>query len=351
MKIANNTINVTLSNKSLMNVLFFVVTVALLLKLSDLVLVVLTSIVLASFVRIASQKFRNYHIPKLVSVIGLYVTGFLILSGVFYFFVPVLIIELSKLIPFIASILPGSIDLTTIEGAKNVATSITDGSVLPNVAEQLRNLIVSFSGGFFSVVSNLFGNIVNVVLIIVISFYLSLAEDGIETFLKIVTPKKHEEYAINLWHRSQRKIAYWLKGQMIMGLIIGLVTFIGLTLIGVEYALLLSVVAAIFELVPFGMILAAIPAISLGFASGGLSLALVIAGFYIITQQLEAYILQPIIMRRVTGVSPIVVILSVLIGFQLAGFWGLVLAIPVAVTILEYIKDRENKKITTENHE
>lgn len=321
-------------------------------KLTDLVLVVLTSIVIASFIRTASSKLRKYHIPKTVSVVGLYVLGFALLSGLFYFFIPVLIVELSKLIPLIAELLPGAVDSVTVEGAKNVAESLQEGAVLPDILNQLRNIIVSFSAGFFSIVSNLFGNIANVILIIVISFYLSLADDGIESFLKIVTPKKHESYVIDLWHRSQRKIAKWLRGQMVMGLIVGLFTFIGLAIIGVEYALLLAVIAAVFELIPFGIILAAIPAVSLGFASGGLTLAILVAALYIVIQQLEAYILQPLIVRKATGVSPIAVILSVLIGFQLAGFWGLILAVPVAVTLLEYIKDREEKKIASlEHHE
>ena len=351
MKISNNTININISNRSIIRVLVVIGIVAALLKLTDLVLVVLTSIVIASFVRTASEKLTKYKIPKTISVISIYVLGFAVLSGVFYFFVPVLIVELSKLIPLIADLLPGSVDVQAVAGAKNVAESITEGAVFGDVVNVLRGTLASVSTGFFGVVSSLFGNVVNVILIIVISFYLSLAEDGIETFLRIVTPKKNEEYVIGLWHRSRIKIAQWMRGQMMLGLIIGLLTFIGLALLGVEYALLLAVIAAIFELIPFGMILAAIPAISLAFASGGITMAVVVAALYVGIQQLEGYVFQPLVVRRVTGVSPIVVILSVLIGFQLAGFWGLVLAVPVAVTLLEYIRDLEKNKIKEIDHE
>lgn len=346
MKIANNTINVSISNRTLINALIIIGVTAVLFKLSDLVLVVLTSIVFASFARTVANHLKKYRIPKTISVVVLYIVSFLILSGIFYFFVPVLIIELSKLIPIIANLIPGALDNSTLEGAKNVAESVVEGAVLSDVIQNLQGLLVTFSTGFFGTVSNLFGNIANVILIIVISFYLSLSEDGIESFLKIITPKKHEDYVIGLWHRSQRKIAYWIRGQMMMGLLVGTLTFIGLALLGVEYALLLAVIAAVFELVPFGIIIASIPAISLGFASGGFSLAIFVAGLYIGIQQLEGYVFQPLIVRKVTGVSPIAVILSVLIGFKLAGFWGLVLAIPVAVTLLEYIKDREKTRST-----
>lgn len=345
MKIANNTINIHISNRSIMRVLIVVAIVAALIKLTDLVLVVLTSIVIASFVRTASEKLATYKIPKTMSVLAMYVLGFSILSGLFYFFVPVLIVELSKLLPVIADLLPGSFDGNALSGASSIANSLADGALFSDIVRSLQSTLASVSSGFFGTISNLFGSIVNVVLIIVISFYLSLANDGIESFLKIVTPKSHEEYVIGLWHRSQRKIAYWLRGQMVLGLIIGLITFIGLTLLGIEYALLLAFVAAVFELIPFGMTLAAIPAIALGFASGGLPLALIVTGLYIVMQQIESYFLQPYVVGRSTGVSPIAVILSVLIGFQLAGFWGLILAVPLAVTALEYIKDLEKNKV------
>lgn len=351
MNISNNKLTIKISNRTLITALLLVVLAVALVKLKDLVLVVLTSIVIASFVRTASEKLKKYHMPKTVSVVAMYVLGFALLSGIFYFFIPVLIIELSKLIPVIAQFVPGVLDTTTVEGAKTVASSIGDGTVLPEVLKQLQGSLVSVSSGFFGVISNLFGNIANVILIIVISFYLSLAEDGIESFLKIVTPKKYESYTIGLWKRSQRKIAHWLRGQMVMGLIVGLLTFIGLALIGVEYALLLAVIAAVFEMIPFGIILASIPAISLAFTSGGFPLAILVAGLYVVIQQVESYIVQPLVMKKVTGISPIAVILSVLVGFKLAGFWGLILAIPVAVTLLEYIKDREKNKIAHEEHE
>ncbi len=351
MNISNNKLTIKISNRTLITALLLVVLVFALVKLKDLVLVVLTSIVIASFVRTASEKLKKYHMPKTVSVVSMYVLGFALLSGLFYFFIPVLIIEFSKLIPIISDLIPGILDTTTVEGAKTVADSLNQGAVLPEALKQLQGVLVSVSSGFFGVISNLFGNIANVILIIVISFYLSLAEDGIESFLKIVTPKKYEEYAIGLWQRSQRKIAHWLRGQMVMGLIVGLLTFIGLALIGVEYALLLAVVAAVFEMIPFGIILASIPAISLSFASGGLPIAILVAGLYVVIQQLETYVVQPLVIRKVTGISPIAVILSVLVGFKLAGFWGLILAIPVTVTLLEYIKDREQKRIQAEEHE
>jgi len=344
MKISNNSININISNRSIVRLLIAIAAVFAFLRLTDLVLVVLTSVVIASFVKTASEKLKIYRIPKAFSVLAMYVVGFLSLAGLFYFFVPVLIVELSKLIPVIVDLIPDLMNSDAFVGAQTIATSISEGAVVGDILNSLQNTLSSFSSGFFGFIANLFGNIVNVILIVVISFYLSMAEDGVESFLKIITPKKHETYVIDLWHRSQRKIAHWFRGQMLLALIISLMTFVGLALLGVEYALLLAVIAAFAELVPFGIILAAIPAVSLAFATGGLPLAFLVIILYVVIQQIENYVLQPLIVGKVTGISPIAIILAVLISLKLAGFWGLILAIPVSVTLLEYIKDVEKEK-------
>jgi predicted PurR-regulated permease PerM len=121
--------------------------------------------------------------------------------------------------------------------------------------------------------------------------------------------------------------------------------YIGLLIIGVPNALVLALVAGFFELIPFGLILAIVPAVSFAYLHGGISLALIVCGFYLIVQQFENYFIQPLVVRRVIGISPLVVILSLLIGAKLAGFWGLVLAMPIAVALMEYLSDVEKKKI------
>lgn len=344
MKNSNNSITINISNKSIIRVLIAAAVVFALLKLTDLVLVVLTSIVVASFVKTASEKLKIYRIPKALSVLVMYVSGFFLLAGLFYFFIPVLIVELSKLIPVIVDLVPDLMNSDAVLGAQSIATSISEGAVVGDILNTLQNTLSSFSTGFFGFISSLFGNIINVVLIVVISFYLSMADDGVESFLRIVTPRKHEAYVIDLWHRSQRKIAHWFRGQILLALIISLMTFVGLALLGVEYALLLAVIAAFAELIPFGIIFAAIPAVSLAFATGGLPLAIIVIILYVVIQQIENYVLQPLIVGKVTGISPIAIILAVLISLKLAGFWGLILAIPVSVTLLEYIKDLEKEK-------
>jgi len=182
-------------------------------------------------------------------------------------------------------------------------------------------------------------------LIVVLSFYLSALENGVATFLRIVTPIKSERYVLNLWERSQTKIGQWMQGQLLLGVIIGVLTYLGLVILGVPYAFLLAIIAGLLELIPiFGPIIAMIPAIAIAFTDGGLTSAVIILGFYLIIQQFENNLIYPLVVRKVVGVPPLLVILALLIGAKLAGFLGILLSVPIAAAFREYINDIEFDK-------
>lgn len=339
--------NVNISSKTIRNVALIGLVVWLLVTLKSLVLVVLTSVVLATFIRTAAASLkRRLGITRILSIAVMYLLTFLVIAGIIYFFLPILLTEISNLVPVISKYFPGAAPIQTVDLAMTESSGvIAQGVQLSGIINHFSSFLGVVASGFGSTLSALFGSLLNVVLVIVISFYLSVSSDGIESFLRMISPVESEEYVIALWNRSQTKIARWMQGQLFLGLVIGVLTFIGLFLMKVDHALLLAVLAAIFELIPFGIFLAAIPAISFGFASGGVSLAIMVAALYILIQQLEGYFIAPVVMNKMTGVSPLVVILSVLVGVQIAGFFGLILAVPVAVTILEYIKDFEKKRV------
>jgi len=107
---------------------------------------------------------------------------------------------------------------------------------------------------------------------------------------------------------------------------------------------LLAIIAGIMELVPYGIWIAMVPAFTFSYLSNGISSALMVAGAYVIIHQFEVFLFAPIILKKIVGLSPIVIILSVLIGFELGGIWGGVLSIPVAVIVMEFLSDIEKNK-------
>ena len=116
---------------------------------------------------------------------------------------------------------------------------------------------------------------------------------------------------------------------------------------GVRSALLLALLAAIFEIIPiFGPILSAIPSTLIGLADGGLTLGLLIIGLYVIINQFENHLIYPLVVKKVVGIPPIIVILALIVGFQLAGVLGMLLSVPVSAVIVELLEDLQKTKIS-----
>lgn len=343
--INNQRVTIDISSKSIIRIILFGLLLVTLFYLRDLILTILVSIVIASFVESGVLRLRKWHIKRTLAVVFIYIFSMIVLAGIFYVFIPVFIDQVNELSKLIGKYFPDAKEITNVGNAIGQSTGIGGGQFsLSNTVKAISSISDGVSQGFFHTLASLFGGIANVVLIFVISFYLSVEERGIEKFLRIITPLKHEEYVVSLWERTRAKISKWVQGQMLLGLIVGILAFVGLTLLNVPYALILAIITAVLELIPFGTILAVIPAVAIAFVGGGTSAGLMTLGFFIVLQQIENYVLVPIIVRKVTGVPPLIVILSLLFGVTLAGFWGLILAMPVAVFLLELLTDIEKKK-------
>jgi predicted PurR-regulated permease PerM len=347
-----NLSNISISNGTIFRFFLIILALFLVWYLRDLVLVLLTSIVVASFVEGAVRRFKRIKIGRVLSVVILYITGISLLAGLFYLFAPLLITEVYSFATFISKYAPG-VDFINyfsseaFSGAKDLVGNLTNTGVsVSSLMSVSKAFITNLSGGFFTTLSVAFGSIFNFFLIVIISFYLSIQENGIENFLRVILPAKQEEYVVDLWRRVNRKIAQWMKGQLLLGVLIAVLTYLVLSLLGIEYALMLSIIAGIMELIPYGIFVAVVPAVVFSYLSGGISSALMVGAAYLIIHQFEVYLFSPLIIKRVTGLSPLVVILAVLVGFKLAGIWGLILAIPGAMLFMEILNDIEKRKIS-----
>ncbi|KKW13022.1 MAG: hypothetical protein UY50_C0001G0014 [Parcubacteria group bacterium GW2011_GWA2_49_9] len=342
--------------------LFFV----MLFYLRDVLLVVLTAVVIASAIEPLTVWFKRFHIPRLVGVLVTYIILTILFVGVFYIFVPSLLSDTANFLRAVPSLLDAVPSPVTVEprsvlqGASLAQTlsegiqSTTEPSALSAVFTDLSQILSSFAKGFWDNVSVVFGGIVSFILIVVLSFYLAVQEDGVAAFLRVVTPEKREEYVIGLWRRTQRKIGYWIQGQILLAVLVGVLVYLGLMVLGVKNALFLAALAAILEIIPlFGPVISAIPGIAIAYASGtfvsgaGVTSALVIAGLYLIIQQFENHLIYPLVVKKIIGVPPMVVILALIIGFQLGGFLGLLLSVPLAATLMEYLDDVQKRKTAT----
>jgi predicted PurR-regulated permease PerM len=342
--------NISITTGTMVRAVVVLICMVLLWALRDLVLIILTAIIIASFVELATPHFQRLKINRVFGIFCLYAITILILVGLFYLFAPLLITELYSFSSAVSSYVPGVYFLNYFQndafsGAKDIVDNLSTHLSFSTLTSVSKAFIQNLSGGFLNTVSVAFGGIFNVGMIILISFYLSIQEKGIENFLRIITPMKKEDYIIDLWDRSSHKIALWVKGQLLLGLVIAVLTYLVLSLIGIQYALVLAMIAGIMELVPYGILIAVIPAIAFSYLSGGIGQSLMVAGAYLIIHQFEVFLFAPLIIKKIVGLSPIVIILAALIGFELASFWGVVLAIPLAILVIEYSDDIEKSKL------
>ncbi len=313
----------------------------------DIILVVLTAIVLASALEPPIQFLVGKKVPRVISLILVYGLSLSSIFATLYFFVPAFLQDMSILLQAIpenynvASLIFGS------DNAPHLDMAIEKGATLLDFfAKNISN------GGLTDVLVQFFGGFVSFILILVLSFYLSATERGIENFLRVITPSRQAGYVVGLWYRSQKKIGLWFQGQVLLGVLVGVLTFIGLLLFGVKSAFFLAVIMIILEIIPvFGPILAAIPGVAIAFNSGiniapdgGLTAAGIIIGMYVVIQQIESHVIYPLVVKKIIGISPIIVILSLIVGWKMAGFLGVVLAIPIATTLTEYLNDVSFKK-------
>jgi len=164
-------------------------------------------------------------------------------------------------------------------------------------------------------------------------------ENAIKKLVWSVAPEKHQVYIMHLVNRMQQKIGLWLRGQLILSLSIFVLTYVGLLILGVKYALVLALIAGLLEFIPYlGPTLSAIPAVFLAFTQAP-ALALFTLGLYYIIQMVENNILVPKIMQKTVGLNPIISISALLVGYKLAGVVGAILSIPVATAVSVFIKD------------
>ncbi len=367
----NKEIHINLKTGSIVRAMFLILFFILLFYIRDLVLVVLAAVVIASAMEPFTLWLGKHRVARLPSVILMYLALAGVIFGIFYFFLPSLLNDTSN---FLASA-PRYLDSISIwdplqkdnitdsktavqtlsedlNQSRQAVSSISSVSSFSQVVTDIRAAVSNLSQGFVKTVSIVFGGILSSVLIIVISFYLSVQEDGVAEFLRFVTPQHQEKYVIDLWRRVQKKIGLWMQGQLILALVVGLLVYLVLTIFGpslhVGNPLLLAFLAAVFETIPlFGPILSAIPAVSTSYSDGSLSTALAVALIYLIIHQLENNLIYPLVVKKIVGVPPILVILALIVGWKLAGFLGVLLSVPVATMLVEYFDDVQKSKQTT----
>lgn len=312
--------------------------------LRDLALLVLTAIIIASAIEPGIAFFVRHRVPRFFSTLLIYACMFGSVLSLIYLLFPPIIADAANFL----SALPrytGALDVPFSFSSVADAANFINGR--QGIASFVQTLLsfqpFAASGG--GILQAFFGGILSFSLVIVLSFYFALQDTGVDDFLRMVMPVAHEEYSVNLWKRSQKKIGLWMQGQILLSALVGILVYLGLLLIGIPYALLLSIFTMIAELIPvFGSLIAGTVAVVVAYGSGGVPLGFIVAGLFIVVNQFEANLIYPLIVKKIVGVPPLLVIVALIAGYTLAGFLGVLLSVPVAAVLLELITDFDKRK-------
>lgn len=193
--------------------------------------------------------------------------------------------------------------------------------ILENLPENITSLVVA-----------IFSNVLSIFIFFVITFYLLLERKNFDKYLKNIFGQKSLK-AINVFNQLEKRLSMWVGAQLMLMLIIGILSYFGYVIIGVNFALPLAIIAAILELVPnigptIASILAGIFGLTISPITGVLA---VIWG--IIVQQLENNFIVPKIMKEATGINPLITILLIASGARLGGVVGAIIALPLYITV------------------
>jgi predicted PurR-regulated permease PerM len=335
-------VHVSITSGTVFAVLFIVSGAYLFWLLRDLVLLVLTAIVIASAIEPGVAFFIRHHIPRFISALLVYILVFGSVFGLLYFLFPPIIADAAGFI----SAMPKYLDTINSVSPFSSASSLAGGgSSFMQTLLSLQSVFSATSGGVIQLFVTFFGGIFSLVLVVVLSFYFALQDTGVDDFLRMVMPVAYEDYSVDLWKRSQKKIGLWMQGQILLSVIVGILVYLGLLIIGIPYALLLSVFTAVAEIIPvFGSLIAGTAAAIVGYSNGGVPLGLIVAGLYIVVNQFEANLIYPLIVKKIVGLPPLLVIVALIAGYTLAGFLGVLLSVPVAAVVLELITDFDKRK-------
>lgn len=311
----------------------------------EVILMLLAAIVIAAAIEPLARRLQRYRIPRAASVVIVYVAGLVVISTALVLILPALAQQLAQLAQSLPQLVSG------LEGKFAVGPDV-QAAVVPEIQQTLQRAgenIANLGATLIQQTKNFFAGIFSIIFVLIIAFYLVLEEDALKKLFRIIIPKEHLPYVERIIDRMQLKLGRWVLAQLSLAVIIGVTVGVGLWVMDVPFALALGLTAGVLEIIPvIGPIIAGLFGVTVAL-SQSFFLALGTLVFYVVVQQLENHFLIPNIIRKATGLNPLVTIIAVLLGGRLAGVPGIILSVPVATILSIFLADFFSTASATED--
>lgn len=314
---------IDISSKTVVFVAAFVILLWILFHILDIILLFFVAFILMSALSPLVERLRRLGLPKILAVLLVF---FLVLGVI-----------ISLITAGLTPLLSQTSNL--VQRLGETLNSLLQTNIIDHTVIQQE--MSKFSAQLVGLTVDLFRNLISWVSVLVVTIYMLLDREQMEEYATSFFGSR-KEHIRRLLRKIEEKLGDWLRGQVVLSVAVGILVYIGLVLLGVEFALPLAIIAGLLEVVPvIGPIISAIPAILIGLTISPLFAAL-IGGLYLAVQQIESHLIVPQLMRRAVGLNPLLVILAVSVGGRLLGIGGALLAVPIAVVIQLIIQEGLN---------
>ncbi len=332
----------------------------LLFYVKSIIIIFLVALFLAATFNPAVDKFQHYHIPRGLGIFIVYFIVLGVITLIFTSLVPIIAEQVSSLAlsarDMVQNIVSGEeMDSWFMRRIQPVANQIWQNvdqtQILNGLTTSLKEVgskLTSFAGNAIGAIFTVFNGIFNLLLVLIITFFMVVNKENTSNFFHSLFPHKYSGYISQKTKEVSTKIGEWIRGQVLLALAMGLVTFIVFSIIGINYALTLAMVSALAEFIPYLGPLITFSSAALIALNQDPVLVLWLIPAYAVMQFLEGNIMVPLIVGRSVGLNPVVVIFALMagatIGYNIGGgiglgLVGMIIAVPMANIISIFVTD------------
>lgn len=336
----------------------------LLFFIKQIIIIFLVALFLSAAFNPGVDKLSKYYIPRGLGIIIMYIMVLGIITIIFTSLVPIIANQVSDLAvqvrDYVQNIVSGDLEnswfIRKIQPIANqIWQNVDQAQILNSLTSGLREIgskLTSFAGNAIGAIFTIFNGIFNLILVMIITFFMIVNKQNTSEFFHSLFPRKYSNYISEKTKKISIKIGEWVRGQVLLALAMGLLTFIIFKIIGVNFALTLAMVSALAEFIPYLGPLITFSSAALIALNQSPVILLWLIPAYAVIQFLEGNIMVPLIVGRSVGLNPIVVLFALLsgatIGVKIGGSFalglvGMIIAVPMANVISIFVEDYTGK--------
>ena len=306
-------------------------------KLLTLLLAVLITVIVAiALSAVAETLERRFDIPRPIGALLALLGGLAVIAGIFALIIPPFVDETNQFVDDVPGIVDDLRDqIHDITGAKPDEI----GNRVQDFAKRYTNEPERLIGPITSIGVSLAGILGALILILITAYYMAINPDPLLNGIRSLVPPPHRARADEIMRRLRSSWIGWMQGVAADMFVSGLLLYIGLTIIGLDFAIFFAVLTALFSVVPYyGAIASGLPPVLFAFTdSPGKALAVIVV--YTLVQQFEGNVTIPLVMSRTVKLHPAVIAVGVVVVGQLFGFVGLLVAVPILSLIVILVEE------------